>query len=58
MDAVSCEENCALSVVVQPRHCGFKWLADPDERIAFIRTHTDAALAGKPTGLVPFDALM
>ena len=30
----------------------------PDERIAFIREHTDAALAGQTTGLVPFDALM
>ena len=30
----------------------------PDERIAFIRANTDAALAGKVTGLVPFDALM
>jgi phytoene synthase len=29
----------------------------PQERIAFIRQQTDAALAGKPTGLVPFDAL-
>ena len=31
--------------------------ADPAERIAFLRAHTDAALAGKPTGLMPFDAL-
>ena len=31
---------------------------NPDERIAFIRARTDEALAGKPTGLVPFDALM
>ena len=30
----------------------------PDERIAFIRAHTDTALAGKATGLVPFEALM
>jgi len=30
---------------------------DPDRRIAFIRDRTDAALAGKTTGLVPFDAL-
>ena len=29
----------------------------PGERLAFLRTNTDAALAGKPTGLVPFDAL-
>ncbi len=30
---------------------------NPAERIAFIRKQTDAALAGKPTGLAPFDAL-
>ena len=30
---------------------------DPDERIAFLRAQTDAALAGTPTGLAPFDAL-
>lgn len=30
---------------------------NPDQRIAFIRERTDAALAGKTTGLVPFDAL-
>ena len=30
---------------------------DPDERLAFIREKTDAALAGQPTGLAPFDAL-
>ena len=30
---------------------------DPGERLAFLRSRTDAALAGKPTGLVPFDAL-
>lgn len=30
----------------------------PGERITFIRAHTDAALAGQSTGLVPFDALM
>jgi phytoene synthase len=30
---------------------------DPHERIAFLRTQTDAALSGKPTGLVPFDSL-
>ena len=30
----------------------------PDERIAFIRAHTDTALAGQATGLVPFEALM
>ncbi|QNN65396.1 phytoene/squalene synthase family protein [Sphingomonas rhizophila] len=30
---------------------------DPDARIAFIRDATDRALAGQPTGLVPFDAL-
>ena len=29
----------------------------PDERLAFLRANTDAALAGRPTGLVPFDAL-
>ncbi len=29
----------------------------PAERIAFLRAHTDAALAGQSTGLVPFDAL-
>ena len=29
----------------------------PDERLAFLRANTDKALAGKPTGLVPFDAL-
>ncbi len=29
----------------------------PDERIAFIRANTDAALVGRATGLVPFDAL-
>ncbi len=30
---------------------------DPGERITFLRAQTDAALAGRPTGLVPFDAL-
>ncbi|MDQ3078442.1 MAG: phytoene/squalene synthase family protein [Pseudomonadota bacterium] len=30
---------------------------DPHERIAFLRAQTDAALSGKPTGLVPFDSL-
>ena len=30
---------------------------DPAERIAFLHAQTDAALAGQPTGLVPFDAL-
>jgi phytoene synthase len=30
---------------------------DPAERIAFLREKTDAALAGRPTGLAPFDAL-
>jgi 15-cis-phytoene synthase len=30
---------------------------DPATRIAFLRAQTDAALAGKPTGLAPFDAL-
>jgi phytoene synthase len=30
---------------------------DPQERIAFLRTQTDAALSGEPTGLVPFDSL-
>ncbi|WP_324808996.1 phytoene/squalene synthase family protein [Sphingomonas sp. LY29] len=30
---------------------------NPAERIAFLRDRTDTALAGKPTGLVPFDAL-
>jgi phytoene synthase len=30
---------------------------DPAARIAFIRDATDRALAGEPTGLVPFDAL-
>jgi phytoene synthase len=30
---------------------------NPEERIDFIRAKTDAALAGEPTGLVPFDAL-
>ncbi len=30
---------------------------DPEERIAFLRVQTDAALSGKPTGLVPFDSL-
>jgi phytoene synthase len=30
---------------------------DPAERIAFLRSHTDAALDGKATGLAPFDAL-
>ncbi len=30
---------------------------NPDERIAFLRAQTDAALSGQPTGLVPFDAL-
>ena len=29
----------------------------PGERLAFLRANTDAALAAKPTGLVPFDAL-
>ena len=31
--------------------------ADPLARIAFLRDRTNAALAGEPTGLVPFDAL-
>ena len=31
---------------------------DPEDRIAFIRANTDAALEGRATGLVPFDALM
>jgi phytoene synthase len=30
---------------------------NPRERIAFLRAQTDAALAGEPTGLVPFDSL-
>ena len=30
---------------------------DPAERIAFLRAQTDLAIAGKPTGIVPFDAL-
>lgn len=30
---------------------------NPAERIAFLRARTDAALAGKQTGLVPFDSL-
>ena len=30
---------------------------DPQARIAFLREQTDAALAGKETGIVPFDAL-
>jgi len=30
---------------------------NPAERIAFLRAQTDAALAGLPTGLVPFDSL-
>jgi len=30
---------------------------DPRARIAFLRAHTDAALCGKPTGLVAFDSL-
>ncbi len=30
---------------------------NPAERIAFLRARTDAALAGQPTGLVPFDSL-
>jgi len=30
---------------------------NPAERIAFLRARTNAALAGKATGLVPFDAL-
>ena len=29
----------------------------PQERIAFLRAHTDIALASQPTGLVPFDSL-
>ena len=29
----------------------------PEERLAFLRANTDKALGGKPTGLVPFDAL-
>nr|WP_294848885.1 phytoene/squalene synthase family protein [uncultured Sphingomonas sp.] len=29
----------------------------PEERLAFINELTEAALAGRPTGLVPFDAL-
>lgn len=29
----------------------------PEERLAFIREQTDTALAGHPTGLVPFEAL-
>ena len=31
--------------------------ADPLARIVFLRDRTNAALAGEPTGLVPFDAL-
>lgn len=31
--------------------------ADPGARATFLREATDAALAGQPTGLVPFDAL-
>jgi len=31
--------------------------ANPMERIAFVRSKTAEALAGRPTGLVPFDAL-
>ena len=31
--------------------------SDPLERIAFLRRSTDAALAGRPTGIEPFDAL-
>jgi phytoene synthase len=31
--------------------------ADPQARITFLRAQTDAALAGQPTGLAPFDAL-
>ena len=30
---------------------------NPRERISFLRAQTDAALAGRPTGLVPFDSL-
>ncbi len=30
---------------------------NPQERIAFIHAHTEAALARKPTGLTPFDSL-
>ena len=30
---------------------------NPAERIAFLRAQTDLALAGQPTGLVPFDSL-
>ena len=30
---------------------------NPAERIAFLRARTDLALAGQPTGLVPFDCL-
>ena len=30
---------------------------NPAERIAFLRTQTDTALGGEPTGLVPFDSL-
>ena len=30
---------------------------NPAERIAFLHAQTDAALAGRPTGLVPFDSL-
>ncbi len=32
-------------------------VTDPAARIAFLRANTDAALAGQPTGLAPFDAL-
>ena len=32
-------------------------VADPAQRLAFLRARTDDALAGRPTGLVPFDAL-
>ncbi len=32
-------------------------VANPQERIAFLHAQTEAALAGKPTGLMPFDSL-
>jgi 15-cis-phytoene synthase len=32
-------------------------VADPKDRIAFLKDKTAAAFAGEPTGLVPFDAL-
>ena len=32
-------------------------VADPAQRLSFLRARTDDALGGRPTGLVPFDAL-